>query len=75
MVPDWYLSSMAALNLQFTDEEMADLRAAAQREGKSLKALAHDAVVALVSSRKHLVEEAAARVAAISEGLNERLAK
>lgn len=66
---------MAALNLQFTDEEMVDLRAAAEREGKSLKAVAHDAVVSAVSSRKHLVKQAAARVAAISEELNERLAK
>lgn len=66
---------MAALNLQFTDEEMADLRAAAEREGKSLKAVAHDAVVSAVTSRKHLVKQAAARVAAISEELNDRLAK
>ncbi len=66
---------MPALNLQFTDEEMADLRAAAEREGTSLKALVHDVVVTAVSSRKHLVEQAAARVAAISSELNERLAR
>jgi len=66
---------MTALNLQFTDEEMADLRATAEREGKSLKSVAHDAVVSVVSSRKHLVKEAAARVARISGELNERLAK
>ncbi|HVW42539.1 MAG TPA: hypothetical protein VHC18_14425 [Amycolatopsis sp.] len=66
---------MAALNLQFTDDEMADLRATAEREGKSLKAVAHDAVVSAVSTRKHLVAEAAARVARISEELNERLAQ
>ncbi|WP_020670602.1 hypothetical protein [Amycolatopsis nigrescens] len=66
---------MTALNLQFTDEEMADLRAAAEREGKSLKAVAHHAVVTAVSSRKHLVEQAAARIALISGELNERLAK
>jgi prephenate dehydrogenase len=66
---------MSALNLQFSDEEMADLRAAAEREEKSLKAVAHDAVVAVVSSRKHLVEQASARVARISEELNERLAR
>ncbi|WP_236789150.1 hypothetical protein [Amycolatopsis sp. GM8] len=66
---------MTALNLQFTDEEMADLRMTADREGRSLKAVAHDAVVSVVSSRKHLVREAAARVAGISEELNERLAR
>jgi prephenate dehydrogenase len=71
----WYQIVMTALNVQFTDDEMADLRATAEREGKSLKAVAHDAVVSVVSSRKHLVAEAAARVAAISEELNARLAK
>ncbi|MBB3051970.1 prephenate dehydrogenase [Prauserella isguenensis] len=66
---------MPALNLQFTDEEMADLRATADREGRSLKVVAHDAVVSVVSSRKHLVAEASRRVARISGELNERLAK
>lgn len=66
---------MTALNLQFTDEEMADLRSTAEREGKSLKAVAHDAVVSVVSSRKHLIRQAAARVAGISGELNERLAR
>lgn len=64
-----------ALNLEFSDDEMADLRATAAREGRSLKAVAHDAVTAAVSSRKHLVAEAAARVARISAELNERLAR
>lgn len=66
---------MPALNLEFSDDEMGDLRAAAEREGRSLKAVAHDAVVSSVSSRKHLVREAAARVARISAELNERLAR
>lgn len=66
---------MPALNVEFTEDEMADLRAAAEREGRSLRAVAHDAVVGTVSSRKHLVEESAARVARISAGLNERLAR
>lgn len=66
---------MPALNLQFTEDEMNDLREAAEREGRSLKALAHDLVVQAVSSRKHLVEGAATRVARISAGLNERLAE
>lgn len=66
---------MAALNLQFTEDEMDELRAAAEREHKSLKALAHDAVVSAASTRKYRVDESAARVAAISAELNERLAK
>lgn len=66
---------MPALNLQFTEEELNDLREAAGREGRSLKSLAHDLVVQGVSSRKHLVDDAAARVARISSGLNERLAE
>lgn len=66
---------MPALNLQFSDEEMEDLRGAAEREGRSLKVVAHDIVVEAVSSRKHLVDDAAARVAGISATLNERLAE
>ena len=58
-----------------TDEEIADMRAAAEREHKSLKAVAHDAVVSAVSPRKCLVEQAATRVAAVSTELNERLAQ
>ncbi|MBA8825855.1 hypothetical protein FHX42_003221 [Saccharopolyspora lacisalsi] len=66
---------MPALNLEFSEEEMADLRNAAEREGQSLKSLAHDAVMQTVSSRKYLVEDAASRVARISAGLNKRLAE
>lgn len=65
---------LPALNLEFSDEEMADLRSAAERAGQSLKSLAHDAVVQAVSARKYLVEDAAARIARTSAGLNERLA-
>ncbi|RZQ60790.1 hypothetical protein [Amycolatopsis suaedae] len=64
---------MPALNPQFSEEEMESIRVAA--EGRSLKAFAHDAVVSAVSSREHLVEQAAARVAGISVELNERLAR
>ncbi len=66
---------MPALNLQFSDQEMDDLRRTAEREGRSLKAVAHDAVISAVSSRKHLIEQASARVAAVSAELNERLAR
>lgn len=66
---------MPALNLSFTDEEMEDLRAAAEREGTSLKALAHAAVMDRVSSRKAQVADAAARVASVSAELLDRLAK
>lgn len=66
---------MPALNLSFSDEEMDELRAAAEREGTSLKALAHAAVMDRVSSRKRQVEEAAARTATVSAELLDRLAK
>jgi beta-galactosidase GanA len=62
------------LNIQFTDDEMESLRHSAEREGRSLRAIAHDAVVSAVSARKNLVGQAVQRSARISAELNERLA-
>ncbi|MDP9641337.1 hypothetical protein J2S53_001282 [Actinopolyspora lacussalsi] len=64
---------MPALNVEFTEEEMAQLRDAAGREDKSLRSMAHDAIVSELRRRK--VTAAATRVAGISAGLNERLAE
>ncbi|MDA8369558.1 MAG: hypothetical protein M0026_06775 [Nocardiopsaceae bacterium] len=64
---------MPALNITFTEDEMAQLRAAAEAEGASLKALAHDAVLTEIQRRR--VMEAAVRVSRISAGLNRRLAQ
>lgn len=66
---------MPALNLTFSEDEMEELRAAAAREGSSLKALAHEAVMARVSSRKQRVADVATRVARVSDELLDRLAK
>ncbi|SOD60749.1 hypothetical protein SAMN06297387_102248 [Streptomyces zhaozhouensis] len=63
---------MPALNITFTEEEMAALRRQAARENVSLKTLVHDAVLAETHRRR--VTAAAVRTARISAGLNERLA-
>lgn len=49
---------MPALNLTFTDEEMAALRLAAANAELSLKAFAHNAVVEAASDRKRRIREA-----------------
>ncbi len=64
---------MPALNVTLTDEELDRLRAAAEREGTSLKRYAHDAVVA--ASQTNGIADVAARVAEKSRELNERLAR
>ncbi|MFF0794211.1 hypothetical protein [Streptomyces spiralis] len=63
---------MPALNVTFTDDEMAILRDQAAKEEVSMKTLAHDAILAEVHRRK--VTAAAIRTARISRGLNRRLA-
>lgn len=63
---------MPALNVTFSEEEMAAIRVAAAKEDSSMKQLAHDAVLAEVHRRA--VAAAAVRVARISAGLNKRLA-
>ena len=66
---------MAALNIRFTDEELAALRARAKAEGRSMQSIVHDAVVREINERTRLFEDAAARVLAASEELNRRLAR
>ncbi|NKY89846.1 antitoxin Phd [Nocardia veterana] len=65
---------MPALNLTFTDDEMEALRAAASARRVSLKAFAHDAVLASSSEHSLRVGDAARRVAERSAELNKRLA-
>jgi uncharacterized protein (DUF1778 family) len=65
---------MATVSVQFTDEEMVVLRAAADREGKPLSVFAHDAAMSEASPGKRSVEQVSTRVAEISRQLNERLA-
>lgn len=69
-----YHKCMPALNLTFTDDEMATLRAAASAHQLSLKAFAHDAVLASSSEHARRVSDAARRIAERSAELNKRLA-
>lgn len=64
---------MPALNVTFSEEEMATIRDAAAKEETSMKSLAHDAILTEVHRRK--VATSALRIARISSGLNKRLAE
>jgi hypothetical protein len=64
---------MPALNVVFTEEEMALVREAAAQEGTSMKSLAHETV--LTELRRRKVRAAALRTARISAGLNKRLSE
>jgi hypothetical protein len=65
---------MPSLNISFTDEELAAVRAAAASDGLSLRAFAHRAVLDAASEHKRRVAEAARIVAERSAELNRRLA-
>jgi hypothetical protein len=67
---------MPALNVEFTDEEMARLRERARSEGTSLKALAHDTVVRCNTRAEEetLIWAAFDRIKVISADLLLRLA-
>lgn len=65
---------MPSLNISFTDEELAAVRAAAGNENLSLRAFAHGVIVTAASEHKRRVAEAARRVAERSTELNRRLA-
>jgi hypothetical protein len=65
---------MPSLNITFTEEELAAVRAAAATDDVSLRAFAHRAIVAAASAHKRKVAEAARIVAERSAELNRRLA-
>jgi hypothetical protein len=65
---------MPGLNVRFSEEELELLRERAEAEGRSMQAIAHDAVVRAISERSRLFEEAAAHVLGVSAELNRRLA-
>jgi hypothetical protein len=65
---------MPSLNIAFTDEELAAVRAAAANDDVSLRAFAHRAVLEAASEHKRRVAEAARIVAERSAELNRRLA-
>lgn len=66
------MGGMTALNVEFTSDELGQIREAARREGTSMKKIAHDAVVTDLHRRR--VAASAVRVAGIYAGLNKRLA-
>jgi hypothetical protein len=70
MVP----STMPSLNITFTDDELASVRAAAASDDVSLRAFAHQAILAAASDHRRRVAEAARVVAERSAELNRRLA-
>lgn len=64
---------MPALNLEFTNDEMEQIREAAAAESTSVKKLAKENVLAGIQHRR--VMAAASRVTHISAELNRRLAQ
>lgn len=64
---------MPGLNITFTDDELERVREAAGRDGLSLKAYAHNVVVAVASTDR--IADIAASVADRSKELNKRLAR
>ena len=63
-----------SLNITFTEEELAAVRAAAATDDLSLRTFAHRAILAAASEHKRRVAEAARIVATRSAELNRRLA-
>lgn len=70
----WYYLGMPSLNVTFTEEELASVRAAAASDDVSLRAFAHRAILAAASEHRRRVAEAARLVAERSAELNRRLA-
>lgn len=64
---------MPGLSITFTDDELERVRQAAGRDALSLKAYAHDVVVAAASTDR--IADIAASVASRSKELNDRLAR
>jgi hypothetical protein len=67
---------MPALNIEFTDAELEQLRQRARSRGVSLRTLAHDTIVSAVSREQErgLIGAEYQRAKAVSAGLLQRLA-
>lgn len=67
---------MPALNIEFTEAELARLRERARNEGISMRTMAHDTIVNCTSrgDERALIWEAYQRAKVISEDLLGRLA-
>lgn len=72
----WYHVVMPALNVRFTDAELAQLRERAEATGVSMQALAHDAIVndCAQSGQDERWMASIARVTGLSRTLLDRLA-
>lgn len=67
---------MPALNIRFTDQELAALKRRAEAESRPVTRLAHDVLVQSTARASHdaMVMEAAAEVTSLSRDLLNRLA-
>lgn len=63
---------MAALNVAFSDDEMAELRQTAESEGVGMKTIVHDATIHSLHERK--VRAATVRTVHALAEVNKRLA-
>jgi hypothetical protein len=63
------------LPVRFEEHELAEIRAQAEAEGRSLQDYAHDTLLNAVSARARAREQALEHVVRVSEGLNSRLAQ
>lgn len=70
----WYHLDVPSLNIAFTEEELESVRAAAASDDVSLRAFAHQAILAAASEHRRRVAEAARIIAERSAELNRRLA-
>ena len=75
LVLAWYASYMPALNIDFTDEELAQIRERAKSRGLAMRTYAHDTVVNCTSStdKDDRIMAEVARVMRISQDLLRRL--
>lgn len=85
LVPFWYQivvlfrypkrgSPVPALNIEFTDEELAIVRAAASSSESSMRAFAKQAILDKASDREGRIRALAEEIATRSAELNRRLA-
>lgn len=65
---------MPALNVDFTDDELATVRVAAGDAGTSMRAFAKQAILDRAADRDGQVRALSREIAERSEGLNSRLA-
>ncbi len=65
---------MPAMNVEFTEDELAAVRTAASEAGSSMRAFAKQAILEKATNREGLIRAIGARTAERSAELNRRLA-